>query len=120
MNEVKENVKKQSFLLIDARSRGRFEGTAPEPRPHLSSGHIPGSSNIPFQEVLENGRFKTPKALKEVFLDITEETAISFSCGSGLTACIVMLAAELVIENEKSVYDGSWTEWASIEGNPIA
>ena len=118
MEEVKENLGARAFQLIDARSSGRFEGTAPEPRPQLKSGHIPNSINIPFQEVLENGRYKTTEELKRLF-GPHENKPLVFSCGSGLTACIVMLAAELISDGEKAVYDGSWTEWASEKGNPI-
>jgi len=115
MQQVRENMEGKSFQLIDARSKGRFDGTAPEPRAHLQSGHIEGSLNIPFQEVLEDGCFRTSDELKQLFQEIPAETALTFSCGSGLTACIVMLAAEQALENKVSIYDGSWTEWASVE-----
>lgn len=60
--EVLENIDQQAFLVIDARSNGRFEGTAPDPRKHLKSGHIPGSVNLPYGEVLDQGKFKSPSA----------------------------------------------------------
>ena len=99
-------------IIFDARSKGRFEGTAPEPRAGLRSGSIPNSLNLPWKEVLKNGKFKSKKALKEIFSKIKKEESMVFSCGSGLTACIILLAAELVNDNPKRVYDGSWTEWA--------
>jgi len=111
---ISSNISNQNELLIDARSIGRFEGTAPEPREGLPSGHIPGSINIPFKSVLENDKFKSKEALAELFKNtpIANQPLI-FSCGSGVTACIVLLAADQVLDNPKSVYDGSWTEWAS-------
>lgn len=119
MPEVRENIQAKTFQLIDARSKGRFDGTAPEPRPGLSSGHVENAINIPFQDVLENGCFKPVDELKPLFEEVARDMPMTFSCGSGLTACIVMIAAELVAENEKAVYDGSWTEWASAKSNPI-
>lgn len=110
---IKTNIEKQDSLIVDARSSGRFNGTAPEPRKGLRSGSIPNSINIPYETLLENGKFKNEQELLEIFnsSQITNEPLV-FSCGSGVTACIVLLAAELIkIENKKSVYDGSWTEW---------
>ena len=118
MDQVKENIEKSEFQVIDARSRGRFDGTAPEPRPQLQSGHVPNSTNIPFGDVLEDGSFKSNEALEELFGGVDKNQPIAFSCGSGLTACILFLAAEQVLDNPKAVYDGSWTEWASND-NPI-
>jgi len=118
MKEVKENIDTRECLLIDARSKGRFYGTVPEPRPHLSSGHIPNSMNIPFQDVLKGGCFRAVEELRLLFDSVPDKPMV-FSCGSGLTACIVLLAAEQVCESEKAVYDGSWTEWASYDNNPV-
>lgn len=118
--EVLANIDLKNFTVIDARSKGRFDGTAPEPRQGMSSGHIPNSCNLPFEQVLSNGHFKSKEELKSLFSDLqTEDSPLVFSCGSGLTACIILLAAELVLNNQKAVFDGSWTEWASIEGSPI-
>lgn len=112
MEEVVDNLDTKTAIVIDARSEGRFLGSAPEPRAGLKSGKIPGSKNLPFGKVLENGKLKSTDELRAIFDDLKLETRpIVFSCGSGLTACIILLAAELVSENPKSVYDGSWTEW---------
>lgn len=118
---MQANITSQNRAVIDARSEGRFQGTAPEPRAGLSSGHIPGSYNIPFTAVLENGRYKSPAALSRIFEELDlQQDQLTFTCGSGITACIVLLAAEEVLgEMPKAVYDGSWTEWASTEGLPI-
>ena len=110
---VLSNVTLKESVLIDARSAGRFKGIAPEPREGLQSGNIPGSLNLPYTEVLENGKFKSREELSEIFNNLKiDEKALIFSCGSGVTACIILLASELVSKNDKSVYDGSWTEWA--------
>ena len=69
--------------------------------------------NIPYTDVLENGKMKEASELSELFKNIDERPLI-FSCGSGITACIVLLAAEIVISNKKLLYDGSWTEWATL------
>ena len=112
---VRSNISEKSHLLIDARSEGRFHGTIDEPRAGLRSGHIPNSINIPFGSLLENGTYKSRAELKKV-LKVSEidDRPIVFSCGSGITACIVLLAAELVLKNDTSIYDGSWTEYGSL------
>lgn len=115
--DVLANVTGESFQIIDARSAGRFEGTAPEPRKHLKSGCIPNSINIPFKSVLHNGKFKPIDELKEIFQEQSDGSKdLVFSCGSGLTACIILLASEIAFKNSPYVYDGSWTEWAELQG----
>ncbi|MBT29007.1 MAG: sulfurtransferase [Thalassobius sp.] len=117
---VLSNIDDKSCIVIDARSEGRFTGTSPEPRKGLSSGHIPNSCNLPFSKVLDNGKYKPVEELKTIFKDLNlDERPLVFSCGSGLTACIILLASELVNENKTAVYDGSWTEWALTENMPI-
>ncbi|MEO9967412.1 MAG: sulfurtransferase [Reichenbachiella sp.] len=120
IDDMVENLREERYTAVDARSSGRFQGLAPEPRAGLSSGHIPGSINIPYTEVIENGRYKSIEDLKKVFEEkgIGEKPLI-FLCGSGVTACIVLLAAALVLDNASYIYDGSWTEWASTPGPPI-
>jgi thiosulfate/3-mercaptopyruvate sulfurtransferase len=115
-----ENTKQARAQVLDARSAGRFVGTEPEPRAGLSSGHIPGSKSLPFTKVLKDGKFKSKEELQEIFKALElDEKPLVFSCGSGITACISLLAAEQVLDHPKSVYDGSWTEWATTEGLPI-
>jgi thiosulfate/3-mercaptopyruvate sulfurtransferase len=115
-NFIKANLNNSNQIIIDARSSGRFNGTAPEPRAGLRSGSIPNSFNIPFGDVLKNGKYKSKDELKAIFSEINpEKKTLIYSCGSGLTACIILLAGELVLPNSTSVYDGSWTEWAQIE-----
>ncbi|PCJ00830.1 MAG: sulfurtransferase [Flavobacteriales bacterium] len=113
---IKAKLNNEKNIVIDARSTGRFNGTAPEPREGLRSGHIPNSFNIPFGDVLENGKYKSKEKLAKVFSKINPENKeLIYSCGSGLTACIILLAGELVLPNTTSVYDGSWTEWGQKE-----
>ncbi|MGB0522825.1 MAG: sulfurtransferase [Flammeovirgaceae bacterium] len=111
---IDENIQKQHHLIVDARSSGRFNGTSPEPRAGLPSGHIPHSVNLPFQEVLVGGKFKSPEQLKAIFNQLNPANkALTFSCGSGITACILSLASELGTGNKHTVFDGSWTQWAT-------
>jgi len=112
--DILSNISSQNAVLIDVRSKGRFDGTENDPRKDLKSGHIPNSINIPYKNVLENGKYKSLEQLRELFAEKTlGNEDLIFSCGSGITACIVLLASELAVENNKSVYDGSWTEWAT-------
>ena len=114
--DIKSNLNVQKELVVDARSSGRFNGTSPEPRKDLRGGCIPGSVNIPYTEVLENGKYKSLNELKAIFeSQITNEQPLVFSCGSGITACIILLASEIIGKKETAVYDGSWTEWAQLE-----
>lgn len=117
INFVEEAIENPESVLIDVRSADRFYGRAPEPRKGLAGGHIENSINIPYKTVLNNGSYKNKEALSQIFkkAEIGERSLI-FSCGSGITACIVFLACDLVAGNKKSIYDGSWTEWAEKNG----
>ena len=115
-DDVVDNVSTASFTIVDARSEGRFNGTAPEPRKELKSGSIPNSANIPYQAVLEGGKFKKESELRAVFDKLEDADNLVYSCGSGLTACIIMMAGKLAGRKDMTVYDGSWTEWAELQG----
>lgn len=107
------NIKEQKFTLIDARSESRFNGIAQEPRKHLKSGNIENSINIPYQEVLKDGKYKSKSELCALFDEkVKDENELVFTCGSGMTACIVLLACQIGYKNSLKLYDGSWTEWA--------
>ena len=113
---ILDNLYTKQFTIVDARSEGRFKGTEKEPRKHLKSGHILNSINIPYGEVLANGKFKTKSELKTLFTKKhIHKKMLVFSCGSGITACIVMLAHTIVFNNSQAIYDGSWTEWAELQ-----
>lgn len=111
---VVENIKSDRFIVIDARSSARFNGTQAEPRSGLRSGHIPGALNIPFSDVLQGSQYKSVEEIAKIFekKGLKKSDNLVFSCGSGVTACIVLLAAYLVGYKVLGVYDGSWTEWA--------
>jgi thiosulfate/3-mercaptopyruvate sulfurtransferase len=107
--------------IIDVRSAERFAGKAPEPRPGVRSGHIPGSINIPFANVLDGNRYKTAAQLRALFAQQLPDMPkpLVFSCGSGITACIVLLAAVIAGFDRPVLYDGSWAEWGSDPELPI-
>ncbi|WP_268845949.1 sulfurtransferase [Flavobacterium aestivum] len=109
--QILENIATKEATLIDARSQDRFNATLEEPRAGLRSGHIPGSINVPYTELLKDGKYKSKEMLSEI-LNLDDQPLL-FTCGSGITACIVLLACELISDNPKAVYDGSWTEWGS-------
>ncbi|CAE6931778.1 sulfurtransferase [Vibrio sp. B1FLJ16] len=111
----------QSANILDARSIARFLGEVPEPRAGLRSGHIPNSICLPFQELMADGHIKPISELEQVFRELTihEDKPLIFSCGSGVTACILLLAAHQLGQRNVSVYDGSWTEWGSSHHLPI-
>ena len=100
--------------ILDARSKGRFDGAAPEPRSGLRSGHMPGAINVPFTTLIDGNRMKSKEQLRAVLLkqgvDL-EQPAIA-TCGSGVTAAVVALALELCGAPAASLYDGSWAEYA--------
>ena len=100
--------------ILDARSAARFTGASPEPRPGLSSGHMPGAISVPFTELVEDGRLKSAEKLRELFtakgVEIREP--VTTSCGSGVTAAVVALALEIAGAERVSLYDGSWAEYA--------
>lgn len=111
-DDINNNLTSQKELVVDVRSKDRFNGLVPEPKEGLRSGQILNSVNLPYTEVLNNGKFLEAAALQNVFSFLENENrTIVFSCGSGITACVVYLAAEAILKNAKAVYDGSWTEW---------
>jgi 3-mercaptopyruvate sulfurtransferase SseA len=103
-----------NFSIIDARSSERFNSEVPEPRKGLRSGTIPNSINLPYELVLENGLLKSKEELITMFSKLTKKQHLVFSCGSGITASILDLAASEVGYTNTSVYDGSWTEYGTL------
>lgn len=107
--------------IVDVRSADRFYGRVDEPRVGLRRGHIPGAFNLPFAQVLENGRFKSVESLRALFasIGVSLDKPLVFSCGSGVTACIVGVAARLCGAEDVKVYDGAWSEWGASTTLPI-
>ena len=124
-----EIVTKQQILdghidpLIDARSKARFEGTEPDPRPGVASGHIPGACNLPFGSLYnEKGTFKSPHKIRRLFAEAGMDPMRPFTanCGSGVTAISLIFAAHLIGNESARLYDGSWSEWGSDPTTPKA
>jgi thiosulfate/3-mercaptopyruvate sulfurtransferase len=108
-------------LILDARARGRFDGTAPEPRPGLPSGHMPGAASLPAADLVgPDGTMKDAATLRAMFAaaGADGERPIVTSCGTGVTACVLALGALRAGLPEPAVYDGSWTEWAGRPETP--
>ena len=102
--------------IVDARSTNRFLGLEAEPRAGLASGHIPSSKNLPYTEVLDGGKLKSEETLRSLFSELKlADKPLVVSCGSGITACIVAMAAERAGIHDLLIYDGSWSEWGDVE-----
>jgi len=117
---------KEDAIIVDARPRGRFTGEDPDPRPHLQSGHMPGAVSLPFGELLKDGKYmKDVDEIKRIFesrgirVDGGHQPNLVFSCGSGVTACVLARAADMLGFKKWSVYDGSWSEYASRKESKI-
>jgi thiosulfate/3-mercaptopyruvate sulfurtransferase len=115
IGDVKRIIAHGGALILDARAKGRFDGTAPEPRPGLPSGHMPGAKSLPFNELL-NADFtmKDAAALRARFAAAGADGSkpVVTSCGTGVTACILALGLKQAGLGDAAIYDGSWTEWA--------
>ena len=106
--------------ILDARSSGRFFATEPEPRKEVRSGRIPTSKSLPYSSLLNGEFLKSKEKLIEDFQKINPDNKeLIFSCGSGITACVLALGATIAGYNNIAVYDGSWTEWGSLTNLPI-
>jgi thiosulfate/3-mercaptopyruvate sulfurtransferase len=120
--DVKALIGSPTTQIIDARAAARFEGTVPEPRAGLRSGHIPSSRNVPFTTLLNaDGTLKAPEELRKVFADADVDVGkpVVASCGSGVTAGVVAFALAMLGRPDAAVYDGSWTEWGANTDLPI-
>jgi thiosulfate/3-mercaptopyruvate sulfurtransferase len=108
--------------IVDARAASRFNGQAAEPRPGLRSGHIPGSLNLPWRAVVHSGEIKPKDEIKALFvqagLDLTRP--VITTCGSGVTAAILLLALASIDKHDVALYDGSWAEWGGRKDLPVA
>jgi thiosulfate/3-mercaptopyruvate sulfurtransferase len=121
LDEVRAALANGSAQVVDARAAERFRGVAPEPRPGVRSGRIPGSLNLPFVDIIEHGCLKPPDALKAAFAEhgVDIQKPIITTCGSGVTAAILALAVEEAGGKVEGLYDGSWAEWGSRADCPV-
>ena len=121
--DVLANIDRPVFQLLDARSKGRFEGTEPEPRAGLRSGHIPASRNLPYMNLVEGSTtvWKGPAAMAQTFADagIDLGKPLTTTCGSGVSACALAFGAYLGGKSDTAIYDGSWVEWGADSGLPL-
>jgi len=124
LEDLLTSLQRSGTTIIDARPPGRFLGDEPEPRPGLRSGHIPGSKNLFFKDLIapDTDCLKTPSELKDIFsrLGVDPLSPIITTCGSGVTASILSLALYCLGNKYAAVYDGSWSEWGASNDTPVA
>ncbi|MBR0707302.1 3-mercaptopyruvate sulfurtransferase [Bradyrhizobium liaoningense] len=124
MQQLIANVESRAEQVIDARAADRFEGRAPEPRPGIRSGHIPGARNVPYNQLFDaaTGEMKPLDHLRAAFTGagVKLDAPIVTSCGSGVSAGVLTLALYRLGVTDTALYDGSWSEWGQDKGPPIA
>lgn len=121
--QMRANLTVQAEQVVDARSAGRFTGADPDPRPGMAAGHIPGSRNLPYGALFEpDGTWKRGVALAQAFAAAGVDPArpTVFTCGSGITAAVLLFGATLLGMRELALYDGSWSEWGADPATPKA
>lgn len=122
MDQVKAHLARRDATLLDARPAARFRGEAPEPRPGLASGHMPGARSLPYDRLVSGNRLLAPAAIgalaREAGIDLARPVVTT--CGSGVTAALLLFALARLGKEDVALYDGSWAEWGSSPGAPIA
>jgi thiosulfate/3-mercaptopyruvate sulfurtransferase len=122
MPQVTALISNPAETIVDARPAGRFTGIAPEPRPGLASGHMPGARNVPIDTLVDEGRLVSPERIREAFqtAGVDLSRPVVTTCGSGVTAAVLLFALATLGKRDVSLYDGSWAEWGSRPDAEIA
>jgi thiosulfate/3-mercaptopyruvate sulfurtransferase len=121
LDDMRKALKDGTPQIVDARAAARFRGEAPEPRPGVRAGHMPGSHNLPWRELVENGEIKSPDKVKAAFTaaGVDIDRPVLTTCGSGVTAAILLLGLKSIGKDNVVLYDGSWSEWGARADTPI-
>jgi thiosulfate/3-mercaptopyruvate sulfurtransferase len=122
LDRVEQALTSHSAQVVDVRPAGRFRGEAPEPRPGVRSGHMPGSLNVPSSELVENGTLAAPDKIRSALSagGVDPDQPVITSCGSGVSAAILWLALDSIGKPPQALYDGSWADWGTRSDKPVA